>query len=154
MPSIATNRYVERDELLDFIRPRHRGVLLTTRRNGRPQSSLVTMGVDAAGAILVATYPERHKVLNMRRDPQTSMVVMGDEFNGEAVQVDCRAEVVDLPDALDGFVEYYRVISGEHPDWDGYRSAMQQQGKCLVRLHIESWGPINKGGFPAWLVED
>ncbi len=154
MASIATNRLVERDELLEFLRPRHRGVLLTTRRNGWPQSSLVTMGVgEDGGHVLVSSYPERAKVHNVRRTPRASVVAMSDEFNGEWVQVDGAADVIDLPDAVEALVEYFRVISGEHPDWDDYRAAMRRQGKCLVRVSIDRWGPIAKGGFPARLVE-
>ncbi len=151
--NIATNRRVEREELEDFLRPRHRGVLLTTRRDGRPQSSLVTMGLDNAGRIVVATYPERAKVHNLRRDPRASMVVLSEAFDGEWVQVDGSAEVVDLPEALDGLVEYFRVISGEHSDWAEYREAMARQGKSLIRLGIERWGPIATGGFPPRLAE-
>lgn len=153
MPPIATNRRVERQALEDFIRPRHQGVLLTKRRDGRPQASLVTCGLDVEGRIVVSTYPERDKVHNIRRNPSASMVVMSDDFGGEWVQVDGRGEVVDLPDALEPLVEYFRVISGEHDDWDEYRAAMVRQGKCLVRITIEDHGPIAKGGFPARLVE-
>ncbi len=151
--NVATSRWVEREELEDFLRPRHRGVLLTTRRDGRPQSSLVTMGLDGTGRIVVATYPARAKVHNQRRDPRASMVVMSDAFGGEWVQLDGSAEVVDLPQALDGLVEYFRVIAGEHSDWAEYREAMTRQGKALIRLSIESWGPIAKGGFPPGLAE-
>jgi PPOX class probable F420-dependent enzyme len=154
MASIATNRYVERDELLEFVRPRHHGVLLTVRRDGWPQSSLVTMGVGDNGDILVSSYPERAKAHNLRRDPRASMVVMSDEFNDEWVQVDGTAVVIDLPDSVEGLVEYFRVISGEHPDWDEYREAMRRQGKSLIRISIDRWGPIAKGGFPARLVTD
>jgi len=151
--NIASNRTVGRGELEDFVRPRHRGVLLTSRGDGRPQSSLVTMGLDSAGRIVVSSYPERAKVINIRRNPLASMVVMSDDFGGEWVHVDARAEIIDLPDAVDGLVEYFRVISGEHPDWDEYRQAMVAQGKCLIRLNIEQWGPIAKGGFPARFAE-
>ncbi len=155
MASIATNRRVPRDELIGFVRNRHRGVLLTTRRDGWPQSSLVTMGVsDDGGHILVSSYPERAKVHNIRRTPRASIVVMSDEFDGEWVQIDGTADIIDLPDALDGLVEYFRVISGEHPDWVEYRAAMERQGKCLVRVAIDRWGPIARGGFPARLVTD
>ena len=154
MASIATNRYVDREQLLEFVRPRHQGVLLTSRRDGWPQSSLVTMGVGDDGTILVSTYPERAKVHNLRRDPRASMVVMSDTFNGEWAQVDGTAVVIDTPDSVDGLVEYFRVISGEHPDWNEYREAMVRQGKSLIRLTIERWSPIAKGGFPARLVED
>lgn len=154
MVTIATNRAVGRDDLIEFVRPRHHGVLLTVRRDGWPQSSLVTMGVSADDRhILVSSYPERAKVHNLRRTPRASMVVMSDEFDGEWVQVDGDAEVIDLPDALDGLVEYFAAISGEHSDWDEYRAAMGRQGKCLIRLSIDRWGPIARGGFPARLVE-
>lgn len=154
MASIATNRFVERDELESFVRPRHQGVLLTRRKDGSPQASLVTMGLDTDGRIVVSTYPERAKVRNLRRDPAASIVVLSDDFGGEWVQVDGRAEVLDLPGALEPLVEYFRVIAGEHDDWDEYRDAMQRQGKCLIRLSIERWGPIAKGGFPARLMHD
>ena len=154
MASIATDRYVDRAEMEDFVRPRHRGVLLTTRRDGRPQSSLVTMGLDTSGRVVVSSYPERAKSMNVKRNPNASVVVMSDEFGGEWMQLDGTAEVLGMPEALDGLVEYFRVISGEHPDWDEYREAMAHQGKCLIRLTIDQWGPISKGGFPARLVED
>ena len=149
MARIATNRRVGRTELEGFLRPRHHGVLLTTRADATPQASLVTMGISDAGEVLVSSYPQRAKVANLRRRPAASVVVLSDSFGDEWVQVDGTAAVVDLPDALDGLVEYYRVISGEHPDWDEYRAAMELQGKCLIRLAIERWGPIASGGFPA-----
>lgn len=149
---IATNRRVSRLELEDFVRPRHHGVLMTTRADGRPQSSLVTMGL-ADGHIVVSSYPERAKVRNIGRNPSASMTVMSDTFSGEWVHIDGTAEVIDLPEALDGLVDYFRVISGEHSDWDDYRTAMTAQGKCLIRLTIDRWGPIAKGGFPARLAD-
>ena len=150
--NVATNRVVDRDDLNAFVRDRHRGVLLTRRRDGWPQSSLVTMGLDARGRILVSSYPERAKVANVDRNPLVSMVVMSDDFGGEWVQIDGRARVVRLPEAVEDLVEYFRCISGEHPDWDEYRQAMIDQGKCLIRIAIEDWGPIAKGGFPARLA--
>ncbi|TDD39575.1 PPOX class F420-dependent oxidoreductase [Saccharopolyspora elongata] len=146
--AIARADRVDREALLEFLRPRHRGVLVTTRSDGRPQMSPLTCGVDTEGRIVVSTYPERAKTHNARRDPQVSICVLSDEWNGPYVQVDGRAEVLDMPDALDGLVEYFRCISGEHPDWAEYREAMARQGKSLIRIHIERWGPIATGGFP------
>ena len=150
-PRTATNRTVSRSELEDFVRPRHRAVLLTTRQDGRPQASPVTCGLDGAGRVVIATYPERAKVGNARRRPAVSVVVLSDDFDGPWVQVDGTAEVLDLPEALDGLVEYFRVISGEHPDWDEYRAAMVRQGKSLLRVTPTAWGPVATGGFPAHL---
>ena len=150
--SIATNTRVDRDALIDFLRPRHRVVLMTTRADGRPQSSPVSCGVDAEGRLVISTYPERAKVTNIRRDPRVSACVLSDDWNGPWVQVDGTAEVLDLPAALEPLVEYFRSISGEHPDWDEYRQAMVDQGKCLIRITPRRWGPIATGGFPPRLA--
>lgn len=150
--TLATNTTVDLNALLEFVRPRHRMILLTRRRDGSPQLSPVTGGVDE-GRIVISTYPERAKVANLRRDPATSVLVQSDEWNGPWVQVDGRAEVLDLPEALEPLVGYFRCISGEHPDWDEYRRAMRDQGKCLIRIAPERWGPVATGGFPARLAE-
>lgn len=153
MANVATNTRVERAELDRFVNDRHQGVLLTRRPDGWPQSSLVTIGLGDNGDILTSTYPERAKVRNLRRDQRASIVVMSDEFGGPWVQIDGTATVIDVPEAVDGLVEYFRNISGEHPDWDEYRAAMLRQGKSLIRLEPTRWGPIATGGFPAALVE-
>jgi PPOX class probable F420-dependent enzyme len=151
-PKIASNDRVDRAALLEFLTPRHRMVLTTRRGDGSPQQSPVTAGVDAEGRIVIATYPERAKVRNLRRDPAVSLLVLSDEWNDAWVQVDGRAQVLDLPEALEPLVEYFRCISGEHSDWDEYRAAMTKQGKSLIRVTIERWGPIATGGFPARLA--
>jgi PPOX class probable F420-dependent enzyme len=146
---IATAEKVDRDELLGFVRPRHKGTLVTLRRDGRPQLSPVTCGVDDEGHIVVSTYPERAKAVNLRRDPRASVLVHSDDWNDPYVQVDGTAEVLDMPDALEPLVEYYRCIAGEHPDWDEYRAAMREQDKSLIRITVDRWGPVATGGFPA-----
>ncbi|MDT4927641.1 MAG: hypothetical protein QOF92_508 [Pseudonocardiales bacterium] len=150
--TIATTTQVDRDELLAFVRPRHHMVLVTSRRDGLPQVSPVTGGVDEDGRIVISTYPERAKVNNLRRNPAATVLVLSDEFNGEWVQVDGPAEVLDLPEALEPLVDYFRSISGEHPDWDEYRQAMRDQGKSLIRITPTRWGPVATGGFPARLA--
>jgi PPOX class probable F420-dependent enzyme len=151
-PNIATNTTVELDELLEFVRPRHRAILLTTRTDGTPQGSPLTCGVDDSGRIVISTYPERAKTRNAKRNPQVSLIVLSNDWDGPWVQVDGTAEVLDLPEALEPFVDYYRSIAGEHPDWDDYRAAMVRQGKCLLRVTVERWGPVATGGFPPELV--
>ncbi|MFF1731616.1 PPOX class F420-dependent oxidoreductase [Streptomyces sp. NPDC058247] len=151
-PSIATNTRVSLDELLDFVRPRHRALLLTARADGTPQASPLTCGVDDSGRIVVSTYPERAKTRNAKRNPRVSVVVLSDDWNGPWVQIDGTAEVVDSPDSVEPLVEYFRNISGEHPDWDEYRAAMVKQGKSVIRITPEQWGPVATGGFPARLA--
>ena len=145
----ATADRVGLPELLDFVRSRHRMVLTTFRADGSPQSSPVTGGVDAEGRLVVASYPQRAKSANTRRTGTASVVVLSDDFNGPYVQVDGDAEVIDLPDAVEPLVEYFRAVAGEHSDWDEYRRAMVDQGKSLIRVTPRRWGPVATGGFPA-----
>ena len=141
----ATADVVGRPELLEFVRPRHRMVLTTFRADGSLQCSPVTGGVDDDGRIVVASYPQRAKSANIRRTPRASVTVLSDDFNGPYVQVDGDAEVIDLPDAVEPLVDYFRSISGEHPDWDEYRQAMVDQGKCLIRITPRTVGPGRHG---------
>jgi PPOX class probable F420-dependent enzyme len=127
-------------------------ILLTPRNDGGWQGSPVTSGVDAQGRIVISTYPERAKTHNLRRSPDCSVLVLSDDFGGAWLQVDGTAEVLELPEALEPLVEYFRCISGEHSDWDEYRAAMVEQGKSLLRITPTRWGPIATGGFPARLA--
>lgn len=147
-PKFATADAVSRSELLDFIRPRHRMLLTTFRADGSPQSSPVTGGVDAEGRLVIASYPQRAKSVNIRRTPRASVVVLSDDFNGPYVQVEGAAEVIDVPEAIEPLVDYYRAIAGEHPNWQDYRRAMADQRKCLIRVTPRRWGPVATGGFP------
>ncbi len=148
MPRTATADRVAREELLAFLRPRHHALLMTRRSDGEPQLSPVSAGIDAEGRVVVATYPQRAKTRNARRDPRVSLCFLSEDWDGAWVQVDGTAEVLDVPEALDAFVDYYRSIAGEHPDWAEYREAMVRQGKSLLRVTIDRWGPVATGGFP------
>lgn len=129
----------------EYIRDNHHAVLATTRGDGRPQLSPVACGVDADGFVVVSTRETAYKTKNLRRDPRVSLCVFPDGFFGEWVQVDGTATVVGLPEALDGLVEYYRGIAGEHPDWDDYRNAMVREHRVLVRIELERAGPKKSG---------
>lgn len=152
--TIATNTDVDREQMLEFVRPRHHFVLITERRDGGPQASPVTGGVDAEGRLVIATYPERAKTRNARRTGTASVLVLSDDFGGAWLQVDGECEVLDIPDAVEPLVDYFRAISGEHPDWDEYRAAMAEQGKSLLRITPTRWSPVATGGFPARLADD
>jgi len=151
--TIATTRTVDRDDLLAFVRPRHHHVLLTTRSDGSVQSSPVSAGVDPRGRVVIASYPERAKARNVRRTGTASVLVLSDNFGDAWVQVDGSAEVLDIPEAVEPLVDYFRSISGEHPDWADYRQAMVDQGKCLIRITPTRWSPIATGGFPPRLAD-
>ena len=147
--TVATSTPVALPALLDFVSPRHRMLLATTRTDGRPQISPVSGGVDEQGRLVISSYPSRAKTRNAERDPQTSVLVLSDEWDGAWVQVDGDAEILHMPEAADGLVDYYRCIAGEHPNWAEYRQAMALQDKSLIRITPTRWSPIATGGFPA-----
>lgn len=151
---MSSDTRLDASGLAETMQGRNRWVLATTRGDGRPQMSLVTGGMTPNGRLLVSTYPERAKARNVGRNPAVSVLALGPEFNDAWVQIDGHGAVVDMPDAADELVDYYRSISGEHPDWDEYRAAMIEQGKCVIRIVPERWGPLSKGGFPPSLFED
>ena len=109
--------------------------------------------MDPEGRIVVSTYPQRAKTSNTRRDPEVSICILSDDFDGPWVQVYGTAEVLDMPEAAEPFVDYFRSIAGEHPDWDEYKQAMADQGKSLIRITPTSWGPVATGGFPPEVAE-
>ncbi len=151
---MSSNVELDRSGLAEHLAGKNQWVLSTTRRDGRPQMSLVAGGMTAAGTLAIATYPERAKAKNARRDHDVSVLVLGSEFDDRWIQVDGTATVLDMPEAGDAFVDYFRCISGEHPDWDEYRQAMSDQGKCIIVIEPTRWGPLSKGGFPPSLFED
>lgn len=130
---------------VSFIAANPRAVLATTRADGRPQLSPVTVGVDAGGRVLISTRETAVKAKNLARDPRASLCVMNDGFFGEWIQAEGRAELVHLPEAMDLLVDYYRQISGEHPDWEDYREAMKRDRRLIVRITIDRAGPDVSG---------
>ncbi len=133
------------DEAREVIRNQHHAVLATYRRDGSPQLSPVTATVDAEGYVVISSRRPAYKVRNLRRYPRAYLCVFPDGFYGRWVQVDGRVNVIDLPDAMEPLVDYYRRVAGEHPDWDDYRAAMVRDQRVLLRLGIERAGPDKSG---------
>ena len=131
------------DEARKFVAGNHRAVLVTRRRAGGLQTSPVLVGVDDEGKVVISTREGAYKTRNLRRDPTAVMCVFSDDFYGRWIQIEGTARIVSLPEAMEGLVDYYRRISGEHPDWDDYRRAMRHQQRVLVRVSIEAAGPAH-----------
>jgi PPOX class probable F420-dependent enzyme len=128
-----------------FAATHHRAALATLRRDSLPSLTPVTVGVDDTGHLVISSRETAYKVRNLRRDPRVFLCVFTDRFFGEWVQVDGIAHLVSMPDALDGLVDYYRRISGEHPNWDDYRAAMAADQRVLIRVEIVRVGPNVQG---------
>ena len=129
----------------EFMRVHHRAVLATSRSDGRPQLSPVTVGVAEDGRVLISTRETAIKTKNLARDPRASLCVMNDRFFGEWLQAEGTAEIIHLPEAMEVLVDYYRRISGEHPDWDDYRDAMRRDRRVIVAITLTRAGP-DRGG--------
>ena len=154
VPNIATTDHADLESLRAFLEGKRHLVLVTTRSNGLPQISPVT-GVAVGGGgdddplrVLVSSYPSRAKTKNLVRDGSCAVLVLSDDFDGPWVTLYATASVRDGEDGVEALVEYYRAAAGEHDDWDEYRTAMIRQGKSIVRITPEHWGPIATGGFP------
>ncbi|MGB8649879.1 MAG: PPOX class F420-dependent oxidoreductase [Mycobacteriales bacterium] len=117
-----------------FLTEHHRAVLVTRRADGGVQTSPVVVAPDAAGRVLVSTRTGSAKERNLTRDPRAALCVLTDAFFGAWVHVEGEAEVVRQPEALPLLEDYYRAVSGEHPDWDDYRRAMVTDERVLVRI--------------------
>ena len=131
---------------LEFIGSQHRAVLATLKADGTPQLSPVTVGIDDAGRAVISTRRPTYKVRNVRRDPRVWLCVLPDGFFGRWLQIEGTAEILELPEAMEPLVDYYRRISGEHPDWDDYRAAMERDKRVLLRITVTKAGPNAAGG--------
>jgi PPOX class probable F420-dependent enzyme len=129
----------------EFMRVHHRAVLATSRSDGLPQLSPVTVGVGDDGRVLISTRETAFKTKNLARDPRVSLCVLTDRFFGEWLQAEGTAEIIHLPDAMDLLVDYYRRVSGEHPDWDDYRQAMVRDRRVIVAVTLTRAGPDRSG---------
>src|SRR5688572_17401343 len=133
------------DEALDFIRANHRAVMASTRSDGQPAMSPVAVDVDPESYVIVSTRQTAMKVRHVRARQRVAVCVMSDAFYGSWVQVEGDAHVVELPEAMEGLVEYYRRVAGEHPDWDDYRAAMEREQRVLIRVKVDRAGPNQQG---------
>jgi PPOX class probable F420-dependent enzyme len=133
------------DEARAFIKQHPRAVFVTRRKDGSPQMTPIVAALDDDGRLMISSRETAIKTKNARRDPRASACFLTEQFYGRHVVVDGTVEIISLPEAMDLLVDYYKRLSGEHPDWDDYRSAMERERRCLMRLTIERVGPNVSG---------
>ena len=136
---------MNRDDALEFVRQNHRAVLVTRKGDGGVQTSPVTVGIDGDGHVVVSSRETAYKVRNLRRDPRATVCVFSDNFYGDWIQIDGKADLISQPEAMERLIDYYRRISGEHPDWDDYRRAMVEERRLIIRISIDRVGPTRAG---------
>ena len=133
------------DEALEYVRANNHAVLATLKADGTPQLSPVTAGVDAEGRVVISTRQTAYKVRHVRRDPRAWLCAFPDGFYGPWAQLEGTVDILELPAAMDALIAYYRDISGEHPDWDDYRAAMEREQRVLLRVTLTKAGPNVSG---------
>jgi PPOX class probable F420-dependent enzyme len=147
------SRTPARSPLLDLLSSRQNGVLVTIKRDGRPQLSNVTFFYDESTRyVRISATDARAKTRNLRRDPRASFYVTTPDL-GAYLVAEGNAELTpvaaDPHDAtVDELVELYRAIAGEHPDWEEYRAAMVADGRLVIKLRVErayGWGRAEGG---------
>jgi len=129
-----------------FLSAHHRGVLVTRKRDGGLQMSPVSPGIDDEGRVLITSRETAYKIKNLRRDPRASLCIFTDAFHGSQwIQINGRADILSLPEAMAPLIAWHRQIKGEHADWSDYRRTMEKQRRVALRIVIESAGPDKKG---------
>ena len=129
-----------------FLAVNHRGVLVAQKRDGSAQITLVTPAVDGEGHAIISSRNTTYKVKNIRRDPRVALLVMGEQFSGSKYcQIQGRAEVISLPEAMDGLLDFYRRTRGAKMDPEETRKKMVEEQRVLIRINIDSVGPQGRG---------
>ena len=133
------------DEAREFVRGHSNAVMATTRLDGTPQLSPLNVAVDDEGRFVISSRETAYKVKNLRRTPKAWLCVLPDGFYGQWIYIEGDVDIQSLPDAMEPLVDYYRTLSGEHPDWDDYRAAMVRDQRCLIRINATRAGPDLQG---------
>jgi PPOX class probable F420-dependent enzyme len=125
-----------------FLQQNHRACIAVRQKDGWPQMTLVSPGIDADGRVIITSRARTYKVKYLRRDPRVSMLVFGEQYSGSKfVQIHGRAEIIELPDAMDPLIYWYKQVRGEHKSWEEYKKQMAEEKRVIIRVTIEKVGP-------------
>lgn len=120
----------------------HRACIAVRQKDGWPQMTLVTPGIDPEGRAIITSRGTTYKVRHLRRDPRVSMLVFGEQFSGSKfVQIHGTAEIIDLPEAMDTLIYWQKQVRGGHKNWDEYKKKMVEERRVIIRVNIERVGP-------------
>ena len=132
-------------EAQEFLKNNHHGVLVARRRDGSLQMTLVSPVVDAEGRVIITARDTTYKVKNIKRNPQVSLLVYGDQFHGSKyIQIDGKAEVIPHPQAMEIVLDWHQQIRGVPANWDEIREKTKAEGRIAIRITIEKVGPQNR----------
>lgn len=125
-----------------FLQQNHRACIAVRQKDGWPQMTLVTPAIDAQGRVIITSRGTTYKVKHIRRDPRVSLLVFGEQYSGSKfVQLHGTAELIELPQAMDILIDWYKQVRGEHKSWDEYKQRMIDEKRVIIRVTIEKVGP-------------
>ncbi len=137
---------MEISEVQNFLETNHRGVLVARKRDGTPQITLVTPCIDLEGRVTISARGNTFKIKNIRRDPDVSMLVMGEEIYQSAYyQLDGTAEVIALPDSEELLMKAYRRRLGNDLDEVETRQKILDEDRVIILITIDRVGPQSRG---------
>lgn len=132
-------------EAQEFLKHNHHGVLVARKRDGSLQMTLVSPVISADGKVIITARDTTYKVKNIKRNPQVSLLVYGEKFNGSNyIQIDGKAEVIPHPQAMDIVLDWHRQIRGEPDNWDDIRKKTLTESRIAIRVTIDKVGPQNR----------
>ena len=110
---------MEIDDAQKFLQQNHRACIAVRQKDGWPQMTFVSPAIDAGGRVIITSRDRTYKVKHLRRDARVSMLVFGEQYSGSKfVQIHGRAEIIELPDAMDPLIYWYKQVRGEHKNWE------------------------------------
>jgi len=125
-----------------FLQQNHRAGIAVRQKDDWPQMTFVSPGIDADGRVIITSRGRTYKVKHLRRDPRVSLLVFGEQYSGSKfVQIYGRAEIIELPDAMEALIYWYKQVRGEHKDWEEYKNQMVDEKRVIIRVVIEKVGP-------------
>ena len=132
-------------EAKEFLRHSHHGCLVARKKDGSLQMTLVSPVLGVDGNVIITARDITYKVKNIKRNPQISLLVYGDKFNGSNyTQIDGKAEVIPHPQAMDIVLDWHRQIRGEPKSWDDIKQKTLAEGRIAIRVTVERVGPQNR----------
>ncbi|HEY7318389.1 MAG TPA: TIGR03618 family F420-dependent PPOX class oxidoreductase [Candidatus Binatia bacterium] len=136
---------MEISQAREFLKDHHRGCLVTRKKDGSLQMTLVSPVLGADNNVIITARDTTYKVKNIQRNPQISLLVYGEKFNGsDYIQIDGTAEVIPQPQAMDVVLDWHRKIRGEPKSWQEVREKTLAEGRIAIRVTIQKVGPQNR----------
>ena len=125
-----------------FLQQNHRACIAVRQKDGWPQMTFVTPAIDAEGRVIITSRGTTYKIKHLRRDPRVSLLIFGEQYSGSKfVQIHGTAEIIELPDAMDTLIYWYKQVRGEHKNWDEYKTKMTDEQRVIIRVKMEKVGP-------------